>query len=533
MTPTKCEPCDEAFRIFTCLWGQMQLLRLCASLCRSQHTLLEWLSSTGPPANTLLLSCLLCVAVPDEATIVAALCSSLASAWASLPCDSGGIFELLAHLNLLAGLGWSLLTGRPACEGWVAAGPAIRCLATLVFVFAALARLNRDFHDPCRSASTILILRVVDRLGSLRVPMKGLVELASDRIILMLLRLCFLIVEVAGVAVPLLLWRGPVLLGLCLAWVFALAMASTAAFDFACLLVACLPLWVPPQRVLALRWMTLSTAARSASAAVGVSLLGPALLRRSGVHHRVQLICNLWLLAACPLQYAVPELLPPAVVTQTACATEAAGRAITASSGGLVHQVAKLTILLALLNGVCPYLGLKTQATWTLLSNLHVEGGATNHLIIPAVTQIFGFTHDCVTVTKTNVPLLQELHTVDCDSSRLRVFQGFVDRMGVEVAVHANVSLCKDIPEDGDVLMPYSLPLFELRRIISVQTMPLIRDFFVEYVHCGAPHRFEVRHGVPLPGSDPRLAQVPASVLQKVLAFRSFPARGPRGVCTL
>jgi len=117
-----CETCDEAFRVFVCLWGQMQLLRLCALLCRNQLTLLEWLSATGPRGSAMLLSCTMCVTVPDEATLVAAVTSSMASSWVSLPdeVDSGGAYELLVHVNLLAGLAWSLLTGRHACEGWLA-----------------------------------------------------------------------------------------------------------------------------------------------------------------------------------------------------------------------------------------------------------------------------------------------------------------------------------------------------------------------------------------------------------------------------
>lgn len=76
--------------------------------------------------------------------------------------------------------------------------------------------------------------------------------------------------------------------------------------------------------------------------------------------------------------------------------------------------------------------------------------------------------------------------------------------------------------------MPYAIPLVELRRLISAQTMPILQEFFVEYTHCGAPHRFEVQHGVPTKGSDSRLAEAPPWAVRKLLAFRST-AAAPHG----
>lgn len=42
-----------------------------------------------------------------------------------------------------------------------------------------------------------------------------------------------------------------------------------------------------------------------------------------------------------------------------------------------------IVLLLVLLNSLSPYLGIKTEATMTMFSNLQVEYGATNHLFIP------------------------------------------------------------------------------------------------------------------------------------------------------
>ena len=269
---TRCEPCDEAFRIFTCLWGQMQLLRLCAMLCRNRLTLLEWLSATGPRASTLLLSCIMCVAVPDEATVVASACSSLASAWSMPPdhLDNGGIYELLVDVNLLAGLAWSLLTGRPACEGWAACGPVMRCLMSLVFIFSAFARLNADYHDVRRSSGAAFLLRLADAAFHGVGLKRRAADALGDRAVTLALRLGLLAIEAAGLAAPLLLASGNYTWGLALAWLLTLGLATTAALDFSCLLVASMPLCVPAQSVLALRWLTLARGIISILIVIGI-----------------------------------------------------------------------------------------------------------------------------------------------------------------------------------------------------------------------------------------------------------------------
>ena len=125
-------------------------------------------------------------------------------------------------------------------------------------------------------------------------------------------------------------------------------------------------------------------------------------------------------------------------------------------------------MLLAVLNGLCPYLGLKTQATWSMLSNLHVEGGKTNHWLVPASAQVFGYARDCVTVTKaTGLPLppaggwggpdaqdhrvcpVRAHHVVLGGLESLRVFRGFAERTGMDVAVHASALLRRSSVGEG------------------------------------------------------------------------------------
>jgi len=323
-----------------------------------------------------------------------------------------------------------------------------------------------------------------------------------------------------GVAVPVLLWCGATGAGLALAWALALALGSvTTAFDLSCLLVASLPFWVPPHHILALRWMTLAPAARSCGLLAATALLGSLLVQRpSRVHGRLHFMSLIWLLAANPLQYAVAAVPPPAEAL--GCEWGAAPPVF----GSTLRQVGVVTLVLAALNGACPYLGLKTQSTWSLFSNLHVEGGVSNHLLLPASLQPFGYASDCVTVTRTNVPALKERHAVAGGAAELQLFRGFAERMGVETLVHSVVGRGA---ERG--ALPYDIPYFQLRCVVALNAMPLLQEFFVEYQHCGATRRFEARAGLPGHGNDEGLARPPAALLRGLLAFRAVPpgARGP------
>ena len=75
-------------------------------------------------------------------------------------------------------------------------------------------------------------------------------------------------------------------------------------------------------------------------------------------------------------------------------------------AGLFLAVVAWLAAGLAGLNALAPYLGLKTVATWTMFSNLRVEGGRTNHMFIPVSIQIFPFLRDVCLVEQTDQPIL-------------------------------------------------------------------------------------------------------------------------------
>ena len=63
--------------------------------------------------------------------------------------------------------------------------------------------------------------------------------------------------------------------------------------------------------------------------------------------------------------------------------------------------------LVVVLNGLSPYVGLKTETSWAMYSNLRTEVHP-NHFVVPASAKLFGYQDDLVEILATSLPALQE-----------------------------------------------------------------------------------------------------------------------------
>lgn len=61
-------------------------------------------------------------------------------------------------------------------------------------------------------------------------------------------------------------------------------------------------------------------------------------------------------------------------------------------------------LLVVLLNGFSPYLGLKTEMSFSMFSNLRTEAGVSNHLFFPVLSRGNGYQDDLVTVLDGSAP---------------------------------------------------------------------------------------------------------------------------------
>ncbi|TXK52115.1 hypothetical protein FVR03_02300 [Pontibacter qinzhouensis] len=140
------------------------------------------------------------------------------------------------------------------------------------------------------------------------------------------------------------------------------------------------------------------------------------------------------------------------------------------------HYSLLLFPVLVFLNGLCPYLGLKTEASYAMFSNLRTEAGETNHYLVPASTQLFDYQKDVVEIKGSTDPELQQL----AESGKLLTF-------------------------------------FQFRTMVR-NTMPVE----ITYVRNGEPQVFEL-HQASL---SPELLQKDWFVLEKLMRFRTFYRNG-------
>ncbi|HEX7024838.1 MAG TPA: hypothetical protein VF187_08480 [Gemmatimonadales bacterium] len=255
--------------------------------------------------------------------------------------------------------------------------PAGRWSLLLLYGLGGFHKLNGDFLTPGVSCASVLYEGLRARVGLLPAA-------AGLGWLLILLTLA------TELGLPLLLarrrWRtAGVLTGLA----FHLVMALAGYPRFSATGLALLTLFLPPSVI---AWNARSRVAFAAGLAAAVALF-PVVRDRLFLFITVALIVALFIRTVTLTRRldAIPE--EPA------------------ASGLRGMGWAVIGPLLILASGLSPYLGLGTDRAFSMYSNLRTEGGRTNHLLIPARTQLFGLQRDLVPVLESDDPRLAELAT--------------------------------------------------------------------------------------------------------------------------
>lgn len=299
---------------------------------------------TGPvvfrPHGAIVLAAIWCLGRPASERRLLLLA---ATATAVLALDWPHVADhLLLVLGACAGTLLLAAARRPLWEGLA---PLLRAEAVLLYGAAAFAKLNHDFLDPATSCAGTMALRL---------------PLTGDWVV----RPAIVGALAAEVALAVLLAvprtrRWGVALGLGFHAVLALAGNVPFAAVMAAVYVAFVPTrpwaarsWLPP--VLAAAWIGAAVAGLDPGASGG-----PAgdVLR--------------WGAAVALVSAAVrlgPGTLPRA----------------------RLHPALGVVLGLLVLNAAAPYLGLKTQFTFSPFSNLRTAPGAWNHLLVPEGVRVFG-----------------------------------------------------------------------------------------------------------------------------------------------
>jgi len=347
----------------------------------------------------------------------------------------------------------------------------------LVYLFAAFHKLNTAYFDPAVScAGAVLGHPIITIQPDLRVP-TALVQIGAVGSVVVEFGIPVLL------AIPR-LRRWGLLLGIA----FHLSLAPGGFWDFATLVFALYLLLMPRRvftemaggttrlRVIVMAGFGVNLALFVTAVALPVPMLGV-----WGRSRLIELAIVAWFVGVLPL---LVRLIRGCFAERRAWAPL-----------HLRPAVVLVVPLLAFVNGWTPYLGLKTVPTFSMFSNLHVEAGATNHLL-PGMAnlQVAPFLADPVTVTAL------ELRTDDRREA-LRKLEWAAEQP------------------------PITVPWLELRRAVAQWRAVGVSGARLEFEHAG------VRRSVQDALTDPELSTPPPWWERHLLAFRAMDSGEGRDLC--
>lgn len=333
----------------------------------------------------------------------------------------------------------------------------LRIAYLLLFGFAFLHKLNRDFLDPSVSCAVVLADTLLAGHG-----LPSLAPWLREPVVAAVL--------LTEVLIPIgLLWTRTRSWAVILALLFHLSLAqsrSTPLYSFAAETLALLFLFTPPDFTPAisrtLTWLR--------------GLLEPRIVRISGTLAAGVAVFCLFDADTRRLLWNMWALLLVAVFV--ICWRDCRGSFRIEGAFRVRPRVLWIFLVFLALNAFSPYLGLKTQTSFSMYSNLRTENDRTNHLILGRL-DLTSWQDDLVQIIHSDLPALAQAR-------------------------------------DDDVLLTY----FEFRREAGTAD----RDFRVEYRRGGELRTLAVRDGM---ASDLAAANPPAWWLRKIIRFRPVQREGP------
>jgi hypothetical protein len=334
---------------------------------------------------------------PASVLRFAALATALIVDWAvHMPVVVNHLWAVAVFcVGLVVAAGAALLRGRswPRDGGELYArfGPVLRNIVVLVYLFAALAKMNSGFLD---SGVSCAVAMSDDLLGRFPVDLRASWQHAPTIWGTIAIEL----------AIPVLLFfKRTRLIGLGIGIPFHIVLALSGHTPFSGFAMAFYSLFLPldfPDRLdrLRARFHALDALAARAAAAARSPLAFPALAVG-------WLMCALFVvdLAGGAFDQAVTAVFTVFAVMLGALTAAALldGRPVIPRERAfrLTHPAWAVVLLVVVANALSPYVGLKTQVSFTMYSNLQTEADQWNHELIPEAVRVFDLQDDVVRVT--------------------------------------------------------------------------------------------------------------------------------------
>lgn len=304
---------------------------------------------------------------------------------------------------LLSALAFALRK-RPLDEsGWLGDfAPTLRLHLLLLYGFVTLAKLNLGFLNPELSCSTTMYNWLVGKLPLLpKASTAGPLAIYGT-----------LVIE--GCIIAALAWRRSRPITLLLGTLFHFVLGVNGFYNFSASLLPLYALYVSPEllermfaevhgvpRVAALvdRARILVQHPRAVPVVLGAALVAMAAIELgvSDMDLRRRASRLGFLAVWFVVTVALTAVLALALYRTRAAATSPLRFA---PAGALLWA----TPVLIVFNGLCPYLGLKTESSFAMFSNMQTEADLWNHVVLPKSMRIFHFQDDLVSIVSSDHP---------------------------------------------------------------------------------------------------------------------------------
>ncbi len=285
-------------------------------------------------------------------------------------------------------------------RAWLVFSRAARMSLLIAYGFAAFAKLNSDFFDPAVSCAVYYHNQLV---GSWNLHLLEVTSSAPGRSLAVTAAAVEACVAL-GLAIPR-TRRVSLVLAVSFHWLLAMDLHQHF-WDFSAVLFAVFLLFLDDEQVARLREGTNELFQRQvvrpawlSSAVVAMSVVVASLAVLP-----VPTTLDVTLVLLGHLAWWIYGTAVVAVVAFLFFAPRSSSRQPRAALG-LVYLVPALVLL----NGLTPYLELKTGFGWNMYSNLRTVAGVTNHLIVPATADLTGLQTDRVEIIASSDPALRKL----------------------------------------------------------------------------------------------------------------------------
>ena len=378
-------------RIFAAVWS----IALLTTLNSGLPSLLGWMYAAAFAATAI--SAILLLLRPSMSLLRLSAVAFLAMAGAQLPAlpNHRTILLLIALTVLLSGP-WRGARSGGAEDSQVSPRVAatLRWLTIVLYLFAALAKLNWTYLDPATSCAAVFLREslALHGIGGTTVLPAALEQGSIWWSLLGEVVLCVLLVP-----------RKTRIVGIVLGVLFHLGLATDYLAFFANFSAAMLVLllsWLPDDACRRV-WERRTFVWRVLAPGIGCILAVLPFLAAAGMISQ-----STWF----PARYVLFMIFGIVLLESLMPLVFGEKREAVAGSSEVAAAPLRLIVALAILNGLSPYLGVKTRSGFTMYSNLRIDQGYSNHLFMPASADLFGLLSDRVTITdSSNEQLLKGL----------------------------------------------------------------------------------------------------------------------------